>query len=351
MNIFFCLLFALSVLAFDVPEFVPNVVDTAGVLSSEQVGEINRATEAAQKQGVLVGILVTKSLDGIPVEDAADLTFKKWKLGEKGKDNGVLILVAVDDHKMRIEVGSGLEGKITDIQSHDVIRDILKPNFRNNNFGPGLVDAVRALGEMGAGEFSPYQQARSFLSGFQGRVILWTILFVLLPALIMGFGALFAMAAGTKAYHIRKNKGLSIVPYFFGVPSLSGLGVKTFLFINPGIFITLFPVVFEEDGIAWFMNILGVIAVFVANWLAVGAVRDLFSVARAEKLSKESKIRLQAGRGGRSSSRSLDNYFSGGSGSSSSSSSGSSWSSSDSSSSSSSSSGGSSSGGGSSGDW
>jgi uncharacterized protein len=89
-----------------------------------------------------VAILIVQSLDGDVIEDYSLRVAEKWKLGQKEKDNGVLLLVAIDDHKMRIEVGQGLQGALTDAQSNRIIRDEMAPNFRRGDYDAGLTVGI-----------------------------------------------------------------------------------------------------------------------------------------------------------------------------------------------------------------
>jgi uncharacterized protein len=89
-----------------------------------------------------ISVVIIKSLGGDTIENFAVKLFEDWGIGEKGKDNGVLIFVAKDDREMRIEVGYGLEGALTDAQSSWIINQIMTPAFKNNNFYGGLDGAV-----------------------------------------------------------------------------------------------------------------------------------------------------------------------------------------------------------------
>jgi uncharacterized protein len=86
------------------------------------------------------------------IEDYAVSLFKEWGIGKKGKDNGVLVLVVVDDHLMRIEVGYGLEGDLTDAKASDIIYYLMKPAFKQNDFYGGLDAATTAIIQTVGGE-------------------------------------------------------------------------------------------------------------------------------------------------------------------------------------------------------
>jgi uncharacterized protein len=145
------LLLSLAVIVLPIAAFayrnpgVPSgfVNDYAGVLSAEQKAQLEGKLQAFEKQtSNEISIVTIKSLDGDTIENFAAELFKDWSIGKKGKDNGVLILVAVDDRKMRIEVGYGLEGYLTDAQSSWIINKQMRPAFKANNFFGGLNEAA-----------------------------------------------------------------------------------------------------------------------------------------------------------------------------------------------------------------
>lgn len=101
-----------------------------------------------------IAILIVQSLEGEVIEEYSLKVAEKWKLGTKSKDNGVLLLIAIDDHKMRIEVGHGLEGVLTDAQSNRIIRNEMAPNFRRGNYDEGVLAAITAMEKAIGGEYT-----------------------------------------------------------------------------------------------------------------------------------------------------------------------------------------------------
>ena len=95
--------------------------------------------------GDQIAVVTIKTLDGDSVENFANNLFRGWGIGQKGKDNGVLILVAVAEKQIRIEVGYGLEGSLTDLQSSQIINNIMKPAFKAGQYGVGITGAVNAI--------------------------------------------------------------------------------------------------------------------------------------------------------------------------------------------------------------
>ncbi|MBX3344946.1 MAG: TPM domain-containing protein [Nitrospira sp.] len=132
--------------ALDVPSLSGPVVDVAHVLppaTVEQLSQELRAHEA--KTSNQVAVLIVPSLGGEPLFDFSHRVATTWKLGRKGTDNGVLLLVALKDRKIRLEVGYGLEGVLTDARSAQIIRNEIVPRFRTGEFAAGVTAGVRAV--------------------------------------------------------------------------------------------------------------------------------------------------------------------------------------------------------------
>jgi uncharacterized protein len=137
-----------------VPALTGPVVDTAGLLSSEgerRLESLATAARGAGGQGVQLQYLIVRTLEGEPIEDFSIRVVEAWKLGTSEADNGVLVTVALEDRAVRIEVGGGLEGGLTDAQSSRIIRGTIVPAFQARRYGEGLYDAgVQILGALGA---------------------------------------------------------------------------------------------------------------------------------------------------------------------------------------------------------
>lgn len=119
------------------------VVDLARVISPDIQAELNsRLQELEQKTGAQMVVLTVDSLDGQEISSFSLATVEKWKLGQKGKDNGVLLTVAVRDRKYRFEIGYGLERVLPDSLVGTVGRQYLVPNFKNNDYAAGISGAT-----------------------------------------------------------------------------------------------------------------------------------------------------------------------------------------------------------------
>ncbi|HNI89138.1 MAG TPA: TPM domain-containing protein, partial [Leptospiraceae bacterium] len=122
--IIFLLLQTASIFALDVPYLSGRVVDEAGILSEETKSSLEKKLiEQEKKTSNQLVVLTIPSLEGEVLEDYSIKVATTWKLGQKGKDNGVLLLIAKDDRKLRIEVGYGLEGTLTDVMCSRIIRN------------------------------------------------------------------------------------------------------------------------------------------------------------------------------------------------------------------------------------
>lgn len=129
-----------------IPELTSPVVDLAGLLDENQSNSLREALQNIhQNKGPQISILTVPSLNDIPIEDYTMSVAQKWRLGTENKDNGIILVVALEDRKVRIEVGQGLEGDLTDAYSKRIIDYDILPYFRNGQFAQGLISGVRGI--------------------------------------------------------------------------------------------------------------------------------------------------------------------------------------------------------------
>lgn len=122
------------------------VSDFAQVINAGHKAELERYFSRVEAQtGAQVAIVTIPSLDGEPIEDVANTLFRRWGIGKKGKDEGLLMLFAVRDRKMRLEVGYGLEPIIPDGAAGDILR-AMRPLLRQGEYGPAMLEAAHQLG-------------------------------------------------------------------------------------------------------------------------------------------------------------------------------------------------------------
>ena len=179
-----CLPFAANGL--DVPRLQGYVNDYAGIISPPAKLKIEEALRAfEQSDSTQIVILTVPSLEGQNIEEFGIKVGEAWKVGKKGKDNGVLFIVAKQDRKIRIEVGYGLEGKLTDLTAGRIIDRVINPRFKQGDFDGGFIAGVSSLIDATRGEFRAEQRpARRGQRGISP--FLSVFLFLAIFTLIMG---------------------------------------------------------------------------------------------------------------------------------------------------------------------
>lgn len=145
--LFLSVLLPASALAeFTVPSLTGPVVDGAGMLSPSTVAKLSSFIRRVYDSGgPQLQVATVQDLGGISIEEASIKITDQWKLGGAKADNGVLLLISRNERKIRIEVGQGLEGSLTDAYSSRIIRDIMTPRFRSGDVDGGVVAAVFAI--------------------------------------------------------------------------------------------------------------------------------------------------------------------------------------------------------------
>jgi len=140
------LLTAMAAGALDVPFLSGRVNDNAEILNDDTQQSITERLKAHEERtGDQIAVLTIPSLEGESIEEYAVKVYESWKLGKKGKDNGVLIIVAPKDRRMRIEVGYGLEGTLTDLAAGRIIRNVMTPQFKAGDYNGGIDAGVQAI--------------------------------------------------------------------------------------------------------------------------------------------------------------------------------------------------------------
>ncbi len=170
----------------DVPRVEGYVNDHANLLSEREKAGLESLLGRFEAETTnQVVLLVVPSLEGDSLEDFSIRVAESWKPGQKGKDNGVIFLVAVEDRKARIEVGYGLEGALTDAQSGLILRNLVFPAFRQGAYSSGIQAGLVGILQSIQGEFSappgrraaPNRRAQTRASGLLFPLILFLLLF------------------------------------------------------------------------------------------------------------------------------------------------------------------------------
>jgi uncharacterized protein len=167
------------------PKLSEWVNDEAHVLSQPQIEQLtNFLKDEEVRTSNQVVILTVDLLNGEDIESYANRVFRAAQLGQKGKNNGVLVVAAIKDHRMRIEVGFGLEGALTDALSSQIIRNEIAPEFRNGNYFGGLWAGVHAIDKAIHGEYkgTGTRHVQHAPTIDVGTLLFWMIFFIIILA-------------------------------------------------------------------------------------------------------------------------------------------------------------------------
>ncbi len=158
-KILLTLIFIFSFLNANIEQYFPKlesrVVDEVNLLSPNVKSDLNKILEEHEKQtSNQIVVVILKSLNYYEIEDYSYQLGRFWKIGQKDKNNGVLLVISMEDKKIRIEVGYGLEGALTDKISHEIINYTIKPNFKASQYELGVLKAVNEIMAAIKGEYS-----------------------------------------------------------------------------------------------------------------------------------------------------------------------------------------------------
>jgi len=214
--------------AAEIPFLTGRVNDNAGILSENTVRILSEKLKQYEDSTTnQVVILTIQTLDGENIEDFSNTVYNTWKLGKADKNNGVLMVIVPDERKMRIEVGYGLEPVLTDLLASRIIRNIMSPRFKENDYDGGVMEGTNAvisiltgdnLNGIGDSEETSESSANSGFTGFDDNDMSLTTR-ILIGAFIFGILGLFT---------------------FMGVIS-PGIGWFMYLFLIP--FWAMFPMI------------------------------------------------------------------------------------------------------------
>ncbi len=193
-----CSLFTVAAAQTPIPELHARVTDLTATLTSDQIATLDSELAALEsRKGAQIAVLMLATLappadvpgtaDGI--ETFATHVFDRWKLGRKGIDDGVLLIVVKNDRKVRIEVGYGLEGAIPDAATARIIREYITPKFREGDYYAGIHDATTTLAKLIDGEPLPAPLEGSRATDSQQAPLPWfgALLAIAFASLMLGF--------------------------------------------------------------------------------------------------------------------------------------------------------------------
>jgi uncharacterized protein len=197
----------------EVPFLSGRVVDEVGLLSAAARQRIESELAALEREtGDQVAVLIVQSLGGEPLEDYSVKVAQTWKLGQKGKDNGILLLISRDDRRLRIEVGYGLEGALTDLRSNEIIDQVIRPRFRQSDFDGGVEQGVDAIVKVLHGQPLPAPPAAPAAGAMPigGRIIFGLVFLV-----VVGVFSLIALATrGAQSWFLY----VFLLPFYLAFP-------------------------------------------------------------------------------------------------------------------------------------
>lgn len=184
---------------FVVPPLTSPVVDAAGLLDRSTQAQLESGIRSLREQGgTQLTVLTVPSLGGLEIEQASIQVTDAWKLGGANTDNGVLLLVAPSERKVRIEVGQGLEGSLTDAFANRIVRDTILPEFRQQRFDRGIflgvVEIIRktnpdiSIESLFANSRGVESRERSSRGGGIPRGLITLVFFIILISIFSGGG-------------------------------------------------------------------------------------------------------------------------------------------------------------------
>lgn len=166
------------------PQLTGPVVDGAHLLPADAFSQLSQKLAAyAQQNGTQLVVVTLPTLNGYPIEYYGYQLGRHWGIGQKGKNNGVLLIIDAGEKQMRIEVGYGLEGTLTDAQSVLIIHNIIAPRFRSGDYAGGITAGVDTILAVLGGHSQAIEQQQVRERGGTGFLMFLIIIFVLLPML------------------------------------------------------------------------------------------------------------------------------------------------------------------------
>lgn len=216
-----------SASALDVPPLTGRVVDLAHVLPNSTVEPLTAQLAAHEtKSSNQVAVLIISSLEGDAIEEFSHRVATAWKLGQKGTDNGALLLMAIQERKVRIEVGYGLEGVLTDARSAQIIRHEIVPRLRAGDMPGGVTAGINAILKTIEGTYQASEKAAPRHEGdVIGQVVVAVVVGLLVGLVFMNIHRFIGPVAGA---------GISTLLAPWLVPALMASGITLLLLLAIG---------------------------------------------------------------------------------------------------------------------
>jgi uncharacterized protein len=216
-----------------VPPLSQRVTDLTSTLDAKQIQSLDSRLAAFEaKKGAQLAVLIVPTTKPETIEQYSIRVVDKWKLGRKGVDDGALLLIAKDDHKLRIEVGYGLEGALPDAIANRIIDEIIVPRFRGGDFYTGLESGLSAMMQVINGEPLPAPQRGSTATGTNN---IETLIFIAFIA-VVAVGGLLRALFGRFPAALLVGGGLGLLAWLTVAPLIIAViaGVVAFVFVLLG---------------------------------------------------------------------------------------------------------------------
>ncbi|WP_439499291.1 TPM domain-containing protein [Bosea sp. (in: a-proteobacteria)] len=210
------------------PALTGRIVDDANLIGAEARGRIEQKLQAHEaKTSDQVVVATLPSLQGVTIEDFANGLFRHWQLGEKARNNGVLLLVAPNERKVRIEVGYGLEGALTDALSKVIITTAVTPKFKSGDFAGGIEGGVDAILTILAGDAEEWQRRatiRDDESSTIEDIAVILVMFFIILIIVSILRGLKQQGGGSRLHRTRDGRWISLPQTGSGWSTGSGSG-------------------------------------------------------------------------------------------------------------------------------
>ncbi len=132
----------------EIPSLARPTMDTAGIFTSEQSQILDETIkQIKENNGPHLQVYTIDSLEGEDIESLSIRVAEKWKIGDEVKDNGIIITISKQERKIRIEVGEGIEGDLTDLETHDLMQNFMIPSFKQGLYFQGVLDTIIAIAQ------------------------------------------------------------------------------------------------------------------------------------------------------------------------------------------------------------
>jgi uncharacterized protein len=213
-----------------VPPLTGRVVDLTGTLSSDQIAaQTQRLKDLEKRKGSQVAVLIVPTTQPETIEQYSIRAAEAWKIGRKKIDDGALLVVAKDDHKLRIEVGYGLEGALTDVTARRIIDEVIAPRFRTGDFDGGIAAGITRIIGVIDGEPLPAPAPEAS----HGQIDSGLLNFIFSPFGLLAYAAIAAIMRGILGRLLGSTATAAVMGgltwYLLGSLVLSGvIGIAAF---------------------------------------------------------------------------------------------------------------------------